>query len=95
MIIQEFAERLTISLPDEVAKRLRQISRESGVKVSTIVLRALGNHIGTKPSQRDVSLRPKVLWGLRGRTYPRAPSPTLRRTRIGNWRTIGPDEIPV
>jgi hypothetical protein len=91
-------KRLTVSLSDELARRLGQLSEESGLKVSGIVAKALEEHLGMKAAASPISetlVQPTVLWKLKGRTYPRGPSPTLRRGKIGDWRIIELDKISV
>jgi len=91
-------KRVTVSLSDELARRLRELSKDTGLKVSGIVAKALEEHLGMKPATSSVSgalVQPTVLWKLRGRTYPRGPSPTLRRGKIGDWRIIELDKISV
>jgi len=91
-------KRVTVSLSDELARRLRELSKESGLKVSGVVAKALEEHLGMKPATSSVGralVQPTVLWKLRGRTYPRGPSPTLRRGKIGDWRIIELDELSV
>jgi hypothetical protein len=89
-------QRLTVSLPEDLAKKVKRVSRESGLKVSRIVARALEQHLGeeTAPSAEPL-IRPTVLWKLKGRSHLTAPSPTLRRGRVGSWRTVELDELPV
>jgi hypothetical protein len=91
-------KRVTVSLSDELAGRLRELSKESGLKISGIVAKALEEHLGMKaatPSVNEALVQPTVLWKLKGRTLPRGPSPTLRRGKIGDWRMIELDEISV
>jgi len=91
-------KRVTVSLTDQLARRLRQLSKESGLKVSGIVAKALEEYLGMKGATSSVSetrVRPTALWKLRGRTYPRGPSPTLSRGKIGDWRIIELDKISV
>ncbi|MBS7644224.1 ribbon-helix-helix domain-containing protein [Candidatus Bathyarchaeota archaeon] len=91
-------KRITVSLPDELARRLRELSKESGLKVSGIVVKALEEHLGIKALNSFVSeapVQPTVLWKLRGRSFARAPSPTLRRGKIGVWQIIELDKISV
>lgn len=91
-------KRVTVSLSDQLATKLRELSKESGLKVSSLVAKALEEHLGMRtaiPSVSEAPVRPTVLWKLRGRNYPRGPSPTLRRRKIGDWRIIELDEISV
>jgi hypothetical protein len=87
-------QRLTVSLPDETLKRVKRISRESGLKVSQIVARALEQHLDEQAQiDAEAPVRPTVLWKLKGRKSLRAPSPRLERTRVGSWRIIDLDEL--
>jgi hypothetical protein len=91
-------KRVTVSLKDELAGRLKELSKESGIKVSGIVAKALEEHLGIEASSSPINeapVQPTVLWKLKGRTFPRAPSPTLRRGRIGGWQVIELDKISV
>lgn len=91
-------KRVTVSLPDELARRLKELSKESGLKVSGIVVKALEEHLGIKPSTSSATeapLQPTVLWKLTGRSLARAPSPTSRKGKIGVWQLIELDKIPV
>lgn len=89
-------QRLTVSLPEDLVKKLRRVSHETGLKVSRIVASALEQHLGGEASSSAESIiRPTVLWKLKGRSHLRAPSPTLRRGRVGRWRTVELDELPV
>ena len=88
-------ERLTVSLPDDLVKKVKRVSHESGLKVSRIVATALEQHLGQEVSSTPEPLiRPTVLWKLKGRSHLTAPSPTLRG-RVGSWRTVELDELPV
>lgn len=89
-------QRLTVSLPDELVKRVRQLSRSSGLKVSRIIAGAVEEHLGEEArSQAEPPIHPTVLWKLKGRSRMAAPSPTLRTTRVGSWRILERDELPV
>jgi len=89
-------QRLTVSLPEDLVKKVKRVSRESGLKVSRIVASALEQHFGEEiSSSAEPLIRPTVLWKLKGRSHLTAPSPTLRRGRVGTWRTVELDELPV
>ncbi len=45
------------------------------------------------PKEEEVKVRPSVVWKLKGRRFPRGPSPTLRRGRVGESRVVSLDEI--
>jgi hypothetical protein len=52
-------------------RRLRELSKESGLKVSGIVAKALEEYLGMKAATSSLSealLQPIALWKLRGRT---------------------------
>jgi hypothetical protein len=89
-------DRLTVSLPDTLVKRLKRLSRESGLKVSRIVSSALEEHL----AERDVSsmeppIRPTVLWKLKGRSRLMGPSLRLSKQRVGSWRIVELDKLSV
>lgn len=89
-------ERITISLPEDLVKRIKRISKESGLKVSRIVAMALREHLGTSaPAPAEAPVHPTVLWKIKGRQYLRGPSPTLRRAKIGSWRIVDLSGIPL
>jgi hypothetical protein len=89
-------QRLTVSLPDDLVKKVRHLSQKSGLKVSRIVATALERHLGEEVSSTaEPLIRPTVLWKLKGRSHLTAPSPTLRRGRVGSWRTVELDELRV
>jgi len=76
--------RVTVSLPDNIAKRLFEESRRTGLKVSQIVKTSLEEHVEIPPE--EVKVTPTVLWKLRGRRYPRGPSPTAGTHKVGKWK---------
>lgn len=89
-------DRLTISVPKNLVKRVKRLSQESGLKVSRIVAKALEQHLGEQtPSPAEVSVHPTALWKLKGRSRLTGPSLTIRKTRVGSWRIIDLDELPV
>jgi len=89
-------ERLTVSLPEDLVKKVKRTSQETGLKVSRIVARALEQHMSEQiESTLEPPIHPAVLWKLKGRKSLRGPSPRLLRTRIGSWRTIDLDRKPV
>jgi len=88
-------QRLTVSLPEDLVKKVKRVSRESGLKVSRIVARALEQHLGEEISSTEPAIRPTALWKLKGRSRLTAPSPTVRRGRVGMWRVVELDELPV
>ena len=89
-------ERLTVSLPDSLVKKLKRMSRESGLKVSRIVSSVLEDYLAERiPSSLEPPIRPTVLWKLRGRSRLTGPSPRLRRQRVGSWRIVELDKLPV
>jgi len=89
-------ERLTVSLPEDLAKRVKRVSHETGLKVSRIVADALEQHLAEQARpQTERAIRPTVLWKLKGRSRLRAPSPTLRTKPAGSWRIIELDKLPV
>ena len=85
--------RVTVSLPDNIAKKLFEEKLRTGLKISQIVKNSLEEHIEIIPA--DVKVTPTVLWKLKGRRYPRGPSPTARRHRIGFSKIVDLDEIQV
>jgi hypothetical protein len=88
-------QRLTVSLPDDLVKKVKRVSHKSGLKVSRIVATALEQHLAEEASTAEPLIRPRVLWKLKGRSHLTAPSPTLGRGRVGSWRTVELDELPV
>lgn len=84
-----------MSLPEELAKRVKQFSQESGLKVSRIVARALEQLMGEQTRNTQAPVRPTVLWKLKGRERLTGPSPRLRKGRVGSWRIVELDEVPV
>lgn len=89
-------QRLTVSLPEDLVKKVKHLSHESGLKVSRIVATALEHHLGGEASSSTEALiRPTVLWKLKGRSHLTAPSPTLRKGPVGKWRTVELDELPI
>jgi hypothetical protein len=88
-------QRLTVSLPEDLVKKVKRASHESGLKVSRIVVTALEQHLGGETSSAEPLIRPTVLWKLKGRSRLRAPSPTLRGKPVGSWRIIEVDKLPV
>ena len=85
-----------MSLPDGLVKRVKQLSRNSGLKVSRIVANALEQQLEEETRlSAEPSIHPTVLWKLKGRNSLRAPSPTLRRAHVGSWSIIELDELPV
>ena len=86
---------MTVSLPEDLIKRVKQLSRSSGLKVSRIVASALEEHLGEAARLTEPPIRPTVLWKLKGRTHLTAPSPTLRKARVGSWRIVEGDDLPV
>lgn len=86
---------MTVSLPEELAKRVQQLSQKSGLKVSRIVVRALEQLMGEETQNTQAPLRPTALWKLKGRERLTAPSPRLRKGRVGSWRIVELDEVPV
>jgi hypothetical protein len=89
-------ERLTVSLPDSLVKKIKRISRESGLKVSRIVSKALEEHLAEQEaSSLEAPIRPTVLWKLRGRSRLMGPSLRLGKQRVGSWRVVELDKLPV
>ena len=90
------SQRLTVSLPERLVKKIKRASHESGLKVSRIVATALEQHLGGETSSSaEPLIHPTALWKLKGRSHLAAPSPTLRRGRVGKWRIVELDELPV
>ncbi len=89
-------ERLTVSLPKELMRKIKQVSDETGLKMSRIVVRALEQHLSEEvQSATESPIRPTVLWKIKGRRFLRGPSPRLARTRVGSWRTVDLDKLPL
>ena len=80
-------ERLTVSLPEDMVKKIRRLSETTGLKVSQIVSRALEQELSDQ-SPLEAPIRPTVLWKLKGRKSLRAPSPRIRSARVGSWRIV-------
>lgn len=86
--------RVTVSLPDNITKKLFGESRRTGLKVSQIVRHSLEEHM--EIPEMEVKVTPTVLWKLRGRRYPRGPSPTaLGRRKIGKWQIYEMDKVRI
>ncbi len=85
--------RVTVSLPDNVAKRLFEESKRSGLKVSQIVKTSLEERM--EIPDENIKVTPTVLWKLRGRRYPRGPSPTIRKGRYGYSKIVDLDEVKI
>jgi hypothetical protein len=89
-------QKLTVSLPENLVKRVKHISRESGLKISGIVATALEQQLGEQtPRRAEPPVYPTALWKLKGRARLRAPSPTLRTKRAGSWRVVELDRLSV
>jgi hypothetical protein len=89
-------QRLTVSLPENLVKRVKHISRQSGLKISRIVATALEQQLGEQtPGPTEPAIHPTVLWKLKGRSHMRGPSPTLRTKRAGTWRVVELDGLSV
>jgi hypothetical protein len=89
-------QRLTVSLPEDLVKRVKRVSRESGLKVSRIVATALEQQLGEQtPRPAEALVHPTALWKLKGRSRLRGPSPTLRTKRAGSWRLVELDRLSV
>ena len=88
--------RLTVSLPEDLVKKVKHISRESGQSISRIVATVLEQHLVEEvPSPEKTPIHPAVLRKLKGRSRLVARSPRLRMGRVGSWRIIDLDEPPV
>ena len=85
--------RVTVSLPDEVAKKLFEEKRRTGLKISQIVKKSLEEHI--EVPDENVKVTPTVLWKLRGIRYPRGPSITALRHKIGKWKVYEMGKIRI
>jgi hypothetical protein len=89
-------ERLTVSLPGDLVRKVKRISEESGLKISRIVAAALEQHLSEQvPPRAESPIHPTILWKLKGRKMLTGPSPRLMRARVGSWRIIDLDELPV
>lgn len=86
--------RVTVSLPDEVAKKLFEEKRRTGLKISQIVKRSLEDHM--EMPDMDVKVTPTVLWKIKGRRYARGPSLTaIGRRKIGKWQVYEMGKVRV
>jgi metal-responsive CopG/Arc/MetJ family transcriptional regulator len=55
-------QRLTVSLPENLVKRVKHISREGGLKISRIVATALEQQLGEQtPRPAEPPIHPTVL----------------------------------
>ena len=89
-------ERLTVSLPEDLVRKVKRISEESGLKISRIVAAALEQYLSEQvPPRAEPPIHPTILWKLKGRKMLTGPSPKLMRARVGSWRIIDLDELPV
>jgi len=84
--------RVTVSLPDNITKRLFEESRRTGLKVSQIVKTSLEEHM---EMPEEVKVTPVALWKLRGRRYARGPSITARRKKVGTYYVVDLDKLQV
>lgn len=55
--------RVTVSIPEDTAKKLFEESKRTGLKVSQIVKTSLENHM--EIPHENVNVTPAVLWKLR------------------------------
>ncbi len=85
--------RVTVSIPEDTAKKLFEESKRTGLKVSQIVKTSLEDHM--EIPHENVKVTPAVLWKLRGIRYPRGPSPSIRKHKIGKWRVYEMDKVRV
>ena len=89
-------QRLTVSLPEDLVKRVKHMSHQTGLKISRIVATALEQQLSEQTQQpSEPPVRPTVLWKLKGRSRLKAPYPTLRTKPTGSWRVIELDKLPV
>ena len=89
-------QRLTVSLPEDLVKRIKHISQERGLKISRIVATALEQQLSKQTRQLvELSIHPTILWNPKGRSLLKAPFPTLRTKPAGSWRIIELDKLPV
>lgn len=89
-------ERLTVSLPEDTVRKIKRISRESGLKVSQIVSKALEQQLSEQAlPPAEPPIHPTVLWKLKGRRYLKGPSPRLVGVRAGSWRIVDLDKLPL
>ena len=89
-------KRISVSLPDELAGKVKEISRRTGLKISQIVSESINCYVELnypELSTVKVKIYPTVLWKIRGRKATRGPSPTLRRGKIGEWKLIDIDKL--
>lgn len=90
------AERLTVSLPGEMVRSIKRAAKESGMKVSSLVASALEQYLGMEDvSPKEIRVYPTVLWKIRGRGRIRGPSLRAARTKVGVWRLVELDRVPV
>lgn len=88
--------RVTISITENLSKKVEELSRKTGLKASQIFRTALEEHLRLHyAEEKDIDVRPTLLWKVKGGSLPRGPSPSLRRGRIGEYRFVSLDEIPV
>jgi hypothetical protein len=59
-------ERLTINLPDHLAKRVRRISKQTGLKISRIVAQAMEERMHEEETPSQAPFHPSVSWKLKG-----------------------------
>jgi len=85
--------RVTVSLPDEVARKLFEEKRRTGLKISQIVKKSLEEHM--EIPDFEVKVTPIALWKLKGRRYPRGPSITARRKKIGKYYVVDLDKLQI
>jgi hypothetical protein len=89
-------KRLTVSLSEDLVRKVKRISEESGLKISRIVASALEEHLSEQvPPPVEPPIRPTILWKLKGRKMLTGPSPRLTRARGGSWRVIDLDKLPL
>ena len=89
-------ERLTVCLSEELVRKIKRISKESGLKISRIVADAVEEYLSEQfPLRVEPPTRPTILWKLKDRKMLSGPSPKLMRVQVGSWRVIDVDEVPV
>ena len=77
-------------------KKVRRVSHETGLKMSRVVARALEEHLSEEvQASAEPPIYPTVFWKLKGRTSLRGPSPRLAKAKVGSWRSIDLDELPL
>lgn len=83
---ETMVKKTSISLPDELFKKLTRSSTEAGRTRSSIIADALRAYLGEFGHPKEPKIYPTALWKLRERGFVRLRSPRLAKVRVrGDW----------